>query len=140
MGGPSPRVQGFCSLLGFDGPSHPKSPEWRRAAPKSPANGTVTKPVPQPLHPADSSSAAPCSPEGTRPDSPPPAPRFSGCKWARYLLPRRGSLSGSMARTLSEEPRDSPFTPQKVFGTKTAAQRLPSPERRTNSWRILQWF
>lgn len=30
-----PRSTGL-SLLGFDGPSHPKSPEWRRAAPPSP--------------------------------------------------------------------------------------------------------
>lgn len=96
LGGPSPGTG--LSLLGFDGPSHPKSPSVKSGVPQSPANGTVTKPVPQPLHPRGLLERRPLQPRGTRPDSPTsPLPSPTAAMGFPYVSQGAGSLSGGMA-------------------------------------------
>ena len=114
----------------------PKSPQVPRVAsggsPKSPANGTVTKPAPQPLHPPRTPRApSPCSPEGDKtgfPTSPLPSPAANGLS-PNISSQGAGSLSGNMAKDPERGPsRLSPSLPKRSLEQKLPLQRLPSPE------------
>ncbi|XP_044801583.2 rho guanine nucleotide exchange factor 26 isoform X4 [Bubalus bubalis] len=114
----------------------PKSPQVPRVAsvgsPKSPANGTVTKPAPQPLHPPRTPRApSPCSPEGDKtgfPTSPLPSPAANGLS-PNISSQGAGSLSGNMAKDPERGPsRLSPSLPKRSLERKLPLQRLPSPE------------
>uniref|UniRef100_A0A8B9XGU4 Rho guanine nucleotide exchange factor 26 n=1 Tax=Bos mutus grunniens TaxID=30521 RepID=A0A8B9XGU4_BOSMU len=114
----------------------PKSPQVPRVAsggsPKSPANGTVTKPAPQQLHPPRTPRApSPCSPEGDKtgfPTSPLPSPAANGLS-PNISSQGAGSLSGNMAKDPERGPsRLSPSLPKRSLEQKLPLQRLPSPE------------
>ena len=114
----------------------PKSPQVPRVAsggsPKSPANGAVTKPAPQPLHPPRTPRASsPGSPEGDKPGSPTsplPSPAANGLS-PGICSQGAGSLSGNMAKDPERGPsRLSPSPPKRSLEQKLPLQRLPSPE------------
>ncbi|KAB0374435.1 hypothetical protein FD755_014691 [Muntiacus reevesi] len=114
----------------------PKSPQVPRVAsdgsPKSAANGTATKPAPQPLQPPRTPRASsPCSPEGDKPgfpSSPLPSPAANGLS-PGVSSQGAGSLSGCVAKDPERGPsRLSPSPPKRSLEQKLPLQRLPSPE------------
>lgn len=142
MGGPSPRSTGLF-LLGFDGPSHPRNPERRRAATPNPQRTALR------LRPRSCRCTArgllmrlpPAAPRGTGPDSP-PAPCFRLLQVRLSLIPppqARVRCPARWLRTLSGDLRDSLPRPTKGLWSKNSPSK-GFPHRRTSSWRILQWF
>nr|XP_006202888.1 rho guanine nucleotide exchange factor 26 [Vicugna pacos]XP_015093483.1 rho guanine nucleotide exchange factor 26 [Vicugna pacos] len=113
----------------------PKSPQVPKAAsggsPKSTANGTVTSPAPQLLHPLRTQAPAPCSPEGNTagfPASPLPSPTTNGL--TPYIASSGArSLPGQVAKDPERGPsRLSPVPQNRSLEQKLPLQRLPSQE------------
>ncbi|XP_047641071.1 rho guanine nucleotide exchange factor 26 isoform X1 [Phacochoerus africanus] len=112
----------------------PKSPQVPKVAsggpPKSPANGTVTSPAPQQLHPPRTQAPAPCSSEDRArfPASPLPSSAANGLT-PNIASPGARSLPGQMAKDPERTPsRLSPAPQKRYLEQKLPLQRLPSQE------------
>lgn len=125
----------------------PNSPQAPKAvsgvSSKSPANGTGTSPLPQPVRPQRTTKSPPLLQLGGRPDridDEPPA--FKPLQMGFSLKSTPQALVRDLARqlrTLSQNPRNSLLRPRKVLRN-TNSPSKGCPPRRTSFQRILQWF